>query len=126
MIKKLILTALIVLGLAYTLFTNVSALSNDLCAYETLLQIQRGETIFQQRNRRYGTMDELAQAGLHTTPHDGGVSHGYRFELRVSDSSYTVSARPLRKSFHGYWGTGTDVWCRDELLRDCGSTQSKQ
>lgn len=52
-------------------------------------------------NGEYGTLEELAGAGVIDPQLARGVKHGYRFEVEVYENSYAVTASPLEYSDTG-------------------------
>ena len=121
--KKLFFVVLVVGGLVYTVYSNLLGRANQASALTTCEAIQHAEVLFHVQNLRYGTLDELIDAGLLRIQLHGNVRNGFRFELRLSDKSYTLTARPLRRSIRGYWGTGFKAFCIDSLGRVCEVSQ---
>ena len=121
--KKLSFVVLVVGGLVYTAYSNVQGLANQDSAFNTCEAIQHAEVQFHAQNLRYGTLNELIDAGLLRIQLHGNVRNGFRFDLRLSDKSYTLTARPLRRSINGYWGTGFKAFCVDSLGKVCEVSQ---
>ena len=64
-------------------------------AAETALRsVERAEKIYKKQHGRYGTLQELAAAGLITGNLSKGMGDGYRFEVRLKDVSYEAHALP--------------------------------
>lgn len=57
--------------------------------------------------RRYGTLEELAAAGLLESALIDATDYGYRFQIRVRDDAYEAVAIPLKYGKTHYEGTGT-------------------
>ena len=65
------------------------------------------ETAFQKRNGRYGSLQDLKNAGLLSLDvplsGDGFVRRNYSFSLRLEDDGFTVTAmsKSMGRAFHG-------------------------
>ncbi len=87
---------------------------NEDLAIATLKTIRAAQQDYRQAQGKYGTLIELAQAGLLSSKFSDGRSFGYMFDMKVIGQGYCVVAVPERYSTNNYWGTGTMSIFMDE------------
>ena len=72
-------------------------------AEATVKEIRSAEAAFKKTNGRYGTLDELAAAGLIDSSLRGGAKSGYRFHIDAEKESYRATATSTEHEEHGSW-----------------------
>jgi hypothetical protein len=74
-----------------------------------LKAIRSAQTTFRagKGNGRYGSLEDLAAAGLIDPSLAGGMKDGYRFTIKVTGSSYHAFAVPIK---YGWKDGGTGSW----------------
>ncbi len=85
------------LGLAVVFASCVGGQRLDTgTALHRLRQVRKGEEEYQKSigNGRFGTMNELGEAGLIPAELVDGEDSGYRFELKTDGLTYSITANP--------------------------------
>src|SRR5687768_10760689 len=65
-------------------------------ALASVMLIRVAEQNFRSKSSRYGTLKDLAEAGLINSQLASGEKHGYRFELSAERDSFVMVAFPLK------------------------------
>jgi hypothetical protein len=67
--------------------------------------IRKAETAYrsQDRQNRFGTLQELLSNGLIDADLASGAKNGYRFDVRVGKDSFTAIATPQEYDVTGSW-----------------------
>lgn len=88
----------IVLSIALPNFIASYRAANEGAALRTLMTIADAESKFQSAagEGRYGTLQELATAGLIDATIVNGVQHRYAFEVKTDGASYEAMATPMK------------------------------
>jgi hypothetical protein len=78
-------------------------------AFSTILSLYEAEKKFQSQNenKQYGSLKELAEAGLIDTELAQGQKKGFRFEVVLGDKSFEAYATPLIYGRYGFTATGS-------------------
>lgn len=78
---------------------------NEVGAQSSLRLIRKAETAYrsQDRQNRFGTLQELHSSGLIDTDLASGAKNGYRFDVRVGKDSFTAIATPQEYNVTGSW-----------------------
>jgi hypothetical protein len=79
---------------------------NEEKAFDTMKVIRSAQQACKEAKGRYGTLKELADAGLIKPALSDGRDWGYRFEIRVTGNSYSAVAVPEKYGARRYTGTG--------------------
>lgn len=87
---------------------NLSYRWNVKQAVSSMRRIREAENIFKAGKSigRYGTLEELANAGLIDAALASGTHNGYRFNVTIAENSYKATAVPIEYSGNAYSGTG--------------------
>ena len=78
---------------------------NEVGAQSSLRLIRKAETLYRSQNRqnRFGTLEELHSSGLIDADLASGAKNGYRFDVRVGKDSFTAIATPAEYDVTGSW-----------------------
>ena len=78
---------------------------NEVGAQSSLRLIRKAETTYrsQDRENRFGTLQELHLSGLIDTDLASGAKNGYRFDVRVGKDSFAAIATPQEYDVTGSW-----------------------
>jgi hypothetical protein len=79
---------------------------NEEKAFDTMKLISSAQRACKEAKGRYGTLKELADAGLIKSALSDGRDGGDRFEIRVAENSYSAVAVPEKYGARRYTGTG--------------------
>lgn len=108
---KLLILGSVVAFLAFSAVAAPSVLTadsarNETSAVKSLRSILDAQQTFRARkgSGRYGTLNDLADAGLLDTEFGGGTKDGYHFSLRLEGNHFETFAVPT--SYGAYFGTG--------------------
>lgn len=87
------------------LMRGVSVRHNQEASFAAMKAIQVAQSVFKQKNGRYGMLSELADSNLISRKLASGESEGYTFEVKVQPDAYEVVAFPaqLRNNATGLW-----------------------
>jgi hypothetical protein len=93
---------------SFTKCQNVEYRLNQEAAIESIKSIRAAQQKFREIHvgGRYGSLKELADAGLIDQSLSDGRDRGYRFEIRLKDDSYSAVAVPEVFGESAYKGTG--------------------
>ena len=92
--------ALVAIGIFLPGILKAEKAKREAAAITALAAIRNAQAAFRPKTEgvRYGTLSELGSSGLIDPTLAGGAKDGYRFDVRVNDSSYRVLATPLEGS----------------------------
>ncbi|MGH9766051.1 MAG: hypothetical protein ACREAB_01350 [Blastocatellia bacterium] len=81
---------------------------NESIALQTTRDIKVAQETFKatKGNGKYGTLNDLVDAKLIKASLYDGIHSGYRFNVKVEDDYFYVTAIPERYGATNYWGTG--------------------
>jgi len=90
---------------------------NESSAFSSLLVVHKAEADFRSRSGRYGSLGELADAGVVESDLACGSKDGYRFEVVAKSDSFEATATPLiyRDRMWRLKGTGKRSFYVSEL-----------
>ena len=91
-----LLIALVIGSLAPGCSSNIQRRLDDIGALETLKGLRSAENRFKSGGGRWGSMEELIDAGLVDRVLRSGVKDGYEYAVRVSGNSYEIVVKPVR------------------------------
>jgi hypothetical protein len=122
MIQKLINRSFIILCIlstvvffaycTYSIYKVFAQSHNQSYAYKSLKRINEVQIDFKTKNGKYGSLQDLAEAGLMTSDFTSGPVNGYRYVIRVKDIGYEATATPIRS---GVFATGHVSYFTNEL-----------
>jgi hypothetical protein len=106
-IRKLRLLCILVIVLAGLLLSckQTRYRLNEVSAQSSLRLIRKSESIYrsQDRQNRFGTLQQLHSSGLIDGGLASGTKDGYRYDLRVGTDSFSATATPLEYDVTGSW-----------------------
>lgn len=78
---------------------------NEVSAESSLRLIRKAQIQYRSQNRenRFGTLQELHSSGLIDAGLASGAKNGYRFDVRVGKDSFTAIATPQEYDVTGSW-----------------------